>query len=99
MSSAGSAPPPDNQDAKDGHRKSLGKYVKRMSSVFRREKPSKSTAAQETTATAPAEQAESSSAAPAIAEQNKESAPVVEESNKETAPAYASLPSTILHSN
>jgi hypothetical protein len=38
---AGAGPSDTTKDAKDDRRKSLGKYVKRMSSVFRREKPDK----------------------------------------------------------
>ncbi|KAJ4352560.1 uncharacterized protein N0V89_007909 [Didymosphaeria variabile] len=46
MSTASSAPPADaNKENKGDHRKSLGKYVKRMSSVFKREKSSKSKSA------------------------------------------------------
>ncbi|KAJ4296876.1 hypothetical protein N0V90_006924 [Kalmusia sp. IMI 367209] len=68
MSTAGSIPSADTKDAKEGHRKSLGKYVKRMSSVFKREKSSKSKPAASPTTAGP------STAAPAI-EEEKEAAP------------------------
>lgn len=52
----------DNKDTKDERRKSLGKYVKRMSSVFKREKPDKAKPSASTDTPAAAA---SSSAAPA----------------------------------
>jgi hypothetical protein len=57
-------------------RRSLGKYVKRMSSVFKREKSSKSSAA--STPTAP------STPAPAPAP-----APIIEQKEEEATPAAA----------
>ncbi|KAF9739257.1 hypothetical protein PMIN01_01891 [Paraphaeosphaeria minitans] len=48
------APPADLKENKGDHRKSLGKYVKRMSSVFRRERTTRSKASGPTPPTAPA---------------------------------------------
>lgn len=66
MSSSGATPAVETKDV--DRRKSLGKYVKRMSSVFRREKSDKGK-----TKTSPL--ASASVSAPAQADEKKEAAP------------------------
>ncbi|KAK7177793.1 hypothetical protein PSPO01_16158 [Paraphaeosphaeria sporulosa] len=67
---APSAPPANSKENKGDHRKSLGKYVKRMSSVFRRERSTKIKSNAPTTPTLPG----SSTAAPAALEEEQEAA-------------------------
>ncbi|OAG09669.1 uncharacterized protein CC84DRAFT_449061 [Paraphaeosphaeria sporulosa] len=64
------APPADAKETKGDHRKSLGKYVKRMSSVFRRERTTKTKGSGPTTPTLP----ESSTGAPAAIAEDQEAA-------------------------
>ncbi|KAF2451184.1 hypothetical protein P171DRAFT_418 [Karstenula rhodostoma CBS 690.94] len=66
------APPADARETKGDHRKSLGKYVKRMSSVFRRERSTKTKGSAPTTPTTTLP--ESSTAAPAAIEEEQEAA-------------------------
>lgn len=62
MSSSGATPAPETKDV--DRRKSLGKYVKRMSSVFRREKSDKGKSKTSPLASTPAQEEEKKEAAP-----------------------------------
>ena len=55
MSSPAGAGPSEPKDGRDDRRRSLGKYVKRMSSVFRREKKNKAAPSSSTAIPTPAD--------------------------------------------